>query len=56
MHRIRDREGRERDTVNVKGGVIKGLDWRGGRHIFCRSRVVELPAGVEMWEGEPDEK
>ncbi|KAH7378305.1 Mss4-like protein [Pyrenochaeta sp. MPI-SDFR-AT-0127] len=41
-------------TVAVKGGLLEGLDWSGGKHIFCRSAVVPIPEGVERWEAEPD--
>ena len=53
MHRLRDDEGGERGTVSVKGGCVEGLEWRGGKHIFCRSAVVPIPEGVERWEGSP---
>jgi hypothetical protein len=53
MHRIREKGGVERDTVSIKGGVIKGLEWKNGNHIFCRSAVVDIPEGVETWDGEP---
>lgn len=48
MHHVR-----ERDTVSVKGGLVKGLRWAGAAHIFTRSAVVDVPAGVERWEGGP---
>ncbi|KAF2251742.1 hypothetical protein BU26DRAFT_529119 [Trematosphaeria pertusa] len=41
-------------VVAVKGGVLEGLDWSGGKHIFCRTAVVPIPEGVERWEAEPD--
>jgi hypothetical protein len=42
------------ETVAVKGGLLEGLDWSGGMHIFCRSAVVPIPEGVKRWEAEPD--
>lgn len=53
MHRIREADGTERDTVSIKAGLVDGLDWTGAPHIYTRSAVVELPAGVEQWEGPP---
>lgn len=40
--------------VVVKGGLLEGLDWSGGKHIYCRSAVVPIPQGVETWPAEPD--
>lgn len=51
MHRISEADGTAWDTVNLKGGLVKGLDWKGAPHIYTRSAVVEVPAGVEQWEG-----
>lgn len=42
------------ETVAVKGGLLEGLDWSDGKHIFCRSAVVPIPEGAERWEAEPD--
>ena len=56
FHRIRVEDGdggEERETVSVKGGLVEGLDWKGGKHIFCRSAVVPIPEGAERWEGSP---
>lgn len=47
-------EGDQPDVVAVKGGLLEGLDWAGGKHIFCRSAVVPIPGGAETWEAEPD--
>ncbi|KAH8724469.1 Mss4-like protein [Phaeosphaeriaceae sp. PMI808] len=44
------------ETISVKAGLLEGLDWSGGIHIFCRSAVVPIPEGVIKWEGEPDNK
>lgn len=39
--------------VAVKGGVLDGLDFKGAKHIYCRSAVVPIPEGVERWEADP---
>lgn len=41
------------DIVTIKGGLIEGLDWTGGTHLFCRSAVVPIPEGAETFEAEP---
>ena len=46
---------REKDTVNVKGGCIEGLDWKGAIHIWTKRAVVEIPEGAETWPGEPND-
>ncbi|OAL51780.1 hypothetical protein IQ07DRAFT_507272 [Pyrenochaeta sp. DS3sAY3a] len=43
-------------TVSVKGGLLEGLDWTGGIHIYCRSALVSIPEGAERWEAEPGQK
>jgi hypothetical protein len=55
LHRIRDKDGTERDTVSIKGGLVTGLDWTGAAHIYTRSAVVDVPKGVETWEAAPGE-
>ncbi|KAL2130004.1 hypothetical protein VTI74DRAFT_7026 [Chaetomium olivicolor] len=55
MHRIREPDGTERDTVIMKGGLVQGLKWEGAAHIYTKSAVVEIPKGVERWEGAPGE-
>lgn len=40
-------------VVSIKGGLIEGLNWTGGTHIFCRSAVVPIPEGAEQFEAEP---
>jgi hypothetical protein len=40
-------------VVAVKGGVLDGLDFKGAKHIYCRSAVVPIPEGVERWEADP---
>jgi hypothetical protein len=47
---------REGNTVSVKGGCIEGLDWNGAVHIWTKRAVIQIPDGVEAWEGEPDEE
>jgi hypothetical protein len=41
--------------VSVKSGCIEGLDWKGAAHIWTKRAVLQVPEGVEAWEGEPDE-
>lgn len=41
-------------VVAVKGGLLEGLDWTNAKHIFTRTAVVPIPAGVESWVAEPD--
>ncbi|KXX76828.1 hypothetical protein MMYC01_201924 [Madurella mycetomatis] len=55
VHRIREADGKERGTIAIKGGCVKGLEWQGAAHIFTRSAVVEIPKGVTTWEGAPGE-
>ena len=43
-------------NVSVKAGLLEGLNWNGGMHIYCRSAVVPIPEGVQRWEAEPDLK
>lgn len=43
-------------TVNVKGGCLEGLDremMKTAVHIWTRHAVVDIPEGVEAWEGAP---
>jgi len=54
MHRSREADGQERETVSIKGGVIEGLRWDGAKHIYTRSAVVEVPPNAERWETTPD--
>jgi len=49
-------EGGNPQSISVKAGLLDGLDWTGGMHIFCRSAVVPIPEGVRRWEAEPDLK
>jgi len=41
------------EVVTVKGGLIEGLDWTAGTHLFCRSAVVPIPEGPKRFEAEP---
>ena len=43
MHRIREADGKERPTVSIKGGIIEGLDWSVGEHIYVEDAVVPVP-------------
>ncbi|KAK4653399.1 hypothetical protein QC762_507180 [Podospora pseudocomata] len=54
-HHIREADGTLRGTVSVKGGVIEGLEWKGSKHIYTMSAVVEIPEGVERFEAAPGE-
>lgn len=53
MHRVREANGEGRDTCIIKGGVLKGLNYKGAGHMYVRSAVVEIPAGVQWWETSP---
>jgi len=60
VHVGRGRDGETKKTVSVKGGCLEGLgagklDLRKAVHIWCKRAVVEIPEGVERWEGEPEE-
>ena len=42
--------------VAVKGGCLEGIDgdvWTHATHIWTKSALVDIPEGVERWEGEP---
>ncbi|KAK8123396.1 hypothetical protein PG999_003314 [Apiospora kogelbergensis] len=45
FHRIAGPDGAPRGTVSIKGGCVEGLDWAGGKHIYMRSSVVDVPPG-----------
>jgi hypothetical protein len=53
IHRGILKDGTPKDVISIKGGVVKGLDWKGGIHVFVRSALVEIPADAEKWEAEP---
>lgn len=53
MHRSRDKNGSERGSVAIKGGLVEGLDWKDGIHIFTRSAVIPVPEGAEQYEAGP---
>jgi hypothetical protein len=45
-------------SVSVRGGSLLGLTREmvaGAVHIWAKEAVVEIPAGVERLEGEPDD-
>lgn len=46
-------DGSDPEVLTIKGGVIEGLNWEGGTHIFVRSAVVPIPEGAAQWETEP---
>lgn len=45
-----------RDKVSIKGGCVEGLDWHGGKHIYCESMVAQVifPKGVETYLQDDD--
>jgi hypothetical protein len=46
------------DALSVKGGCLEGLSRQmmaKAVHIWCKEAVMEIPAGVERWEEEPEE-
>ena len=53
MHLSRDDTGSLRGNVSIKGGLVNGLDWTGGVHIFTRTAVVPIPQGAEQFEAGP---
>jgi hypothetical protein len=53
LHQLREADGTAWDKVNIKGGLVTGLDWKGAPHIWMKRAVVEAPEGVEQWEGQP---
>lgn len=55
FHRIVDSDGTPRATVSIKAGCIEGLDWRGAKHIYTRSAVVDIPEGAEKYDTLPGE-
>lgn len=45
------------EMLSVKGGCLDGLTrLKGAVHIWCKEAVVEIPEGVERYEGEPPEE
>jgi hypothetical protein len=45
-------------TVSIKAGCLEGLDLRGSKgkaavHIWIKEAIVDIPEGVEAYEGEP---
>ncbi|KAK8075990.1 Mss4-like protein [Apiospora phragmitis] len=53
FHRLVEPDGSPHGTVSIKGGCIKGLDWAGGKHIYMRSAVVNVPEGTEHYDTLP---
>ncbi|KAK7990610.1 hypothetical protein PG990_014890 [Apiospora arundinis] len=56
FHRIVAPDGTPRGTVSIKGGCVEGLDWAGGKHIYMRSAVVDVPAGAERYDTLPPDE
>lgn len=53
LHRIIEKDGTPRDSVAIKGGLIKDLDWKSAKHLFTKEAVVPIPEGVEAYETIP---
>ncbi|KAJ4412463.1 hypothetical protein N0V82_008782 [Gnomoniopsis sp. IMI 355080] len=53
LHRKRNADGSETSNVSVKGGLVDGLDWSQGEHIFTDTAVFPIPPGAIRWEGTP---
>jgi hypothetical protein len=56
LHVIYDKDGNMRENVSFKGGCVEGLDWKGVKHIFVKSAVVDIPEGVERFEEYPPKR
>lgn len=56
FHRVVEPDGTPRWTVSIKGGCVEGLDWAGGKHIYMRSAVVDVPAGAERYDTLPPDE
>jgi hypothetical protein len=54
FHRIVDADGTPRGTLSIKGGVIEGLDWSGGIHIWTSRAVVPVPSSAQKWRESPE--
>jgi hypothetical protein len=54
FHRTVDVDGTPHDNVSIKGGVIEGLDWSGGIHIWTSRAVVPIPHNAPKWRESPD--
>ena len=52
-HRGRDADGVEGPTLNVKGGLVEGLDTEGAVHIWTRHAVVAVPEGSVRGDESP---
>lgn len=39
-------------TVSVKGGLLEGLDWSNGVHIWTKRARVPIPEGATQYPGE----
>jgi hypothetical protein len=54
FHRNTDARGISKPTVSIKGGVIDGLDWSNGKHIWTSRAVVPIPQNVVQWNESPE--
>lgn len=53
MHRKRNEDGYGGGKVMIKGGLVEGLDWKGGIHIFTKTAVMPIPEEAEQYEDAP---
>ncbi|KAL0936762.1 glutathione-dependent formaldehyde-activating enzyme [Colletotrichum truncatum] len=53
FHHVRESDGTRRSTVSIKGGSIKGLNFKKGKHIWTNNAVIPVPEGAESWPESP---
>lgn len=56
MHESIPEDGSQPEFVSVKGGILSGLNWGDAAHIWCKSAVYLIPAGVLRSEEAADFK
>jgi len=54
FHQGRGKDGVRSRTVSVKGGIIEGMDWSEGEHIWTESAVVSIPPTAKRWAQSPE--
>ena len=57
MHVHADQNGDAASMCSVKSGCLDGIgkkDLRKAVHIWTKSAVIDIPEGVEAYEGEPE--
>ena len=42
-----------RKNISVKGGCLETLDLTGALHCWCKDAKIDIPKGVERYDGEP---